>query len=886
MRDQREVADVGVLTFNGRLERNAAQKLRDISHLRDQSAAALRTRWRRLGGRDGPFAGCAAGWAVVANEGQDDALGVAKVLVAAGGDIWLDEVASSRTARGAGRRAVAALLQSEELRAHARPDPQLWLECRPSVDDKAYDVYSAQMGLREHTRAAQQAAEAAAAGGGWATIQPHSGWTGEHAIMTGKVTTAVDGLRARLASCGELRGPPEERIYVRYSGVRACRRELRGGERGVEVVHEGGGDRYVRSPPGSWRAVQLTADEYPLLRASGEMTRYDEWDGERWVASLLRAPDSAIMHASGAAGGGMYAVRRYRGPRQPTAGRVAAVVQGEVIGAYGGRIVDVVDSEAGAQTAMAAHVAPTAAGGKPKRYLLVMQVKLQDEPRWAVVDGEDTPSLPELSAVNDPRGSHHPPSCVVGRTGKFKARRDITPLDWRVPLLRQAASELTFDYGWSPRVWQQVQEEARRLEVHQDDAGAPAVPPPEQLASAPCLQVASPAAQGDEQAAVLTAEGEEAGPEASDPWRDRSATAQSAWAVLADEAANGSMPTSMEERVAGSAAGEEAAMPAESSRRLGKRKHEQPTKELADEAITTSMLARVEEQADDAEARAERLRGTAREAQARAAARHLRAVAQAERRRTTGAPEAAEEAHACWHTMRAEAEADGRVAQTAEAEAAESSPLLRVERLAGEQACGQPSESTQWLDSAAHAAASAEEWEFDADAEIDMDQQLMHEGADEQEPPDEALRAKRPAGDDADRARRKAMRGTAAEEAARAAIASPRTGVRRRSSEEAPPSAERLLAAGALQARVAAMDDDERQAWAAGTGVEEVQAERARRAQLVRDGAAGARAAAGRIASAWGSRAGERRAAGGSGEGAGGGGRKRPREPAGGGTIL
>ena len=101
-----------------------------------------------------------------------------------------------------------------------------------------------------------------------------------------------------------------------------------------------------------------------------------------------------------------------------------------------------------------------------------------------------------------------------------------------------------------------------------------------------------------------------------------------------------------------------------------------------------------------------------------------------------------------------------------------------------------------------------------------------------------------------------------------------------------PPSAERLLAAGALQARVAAMDDDERQAWAAGTGVEEVQAERARRAQLVRDGAAGARAAAGRIASAWGSRAGERRAAGGSGEGAEGGGRKRPREPAGGGTIL
>ena len=110
----------------------------------------------------------------------------------------------------------------------------------------------------------------------------------------------------------------------------------------------------------------------------------------------------------------------------------------------------------------------------------------------------------------------------------------------------------------------------------------------------------------------------------------------------------------------------------------------------------------------------------------------------------------------------------------------------------GVPACSQPPEGTQWPASAAHTETSDEVWEFDADAEIDMDQQLMHEGADEQEPPDEALRAKRPAGDDADRARRKAMRGTAAEEAARAAIASPRTGVRGRPSEEEPPSAVQL----------------------------------------------------------------------------------------------
>ena len=49
------------------------------------------------------------------------------------------------------------------------------------------------------------------------------------------------------------------------------------------------------------------------------------------------------------------------------------------------------------------------------------------------------------------------------------------------------------------------------------------------------------------------------------------------------------------------------------------------------------------------------------------------------------------------------------------------------------------------------------------------------------------------------------------------------------------------------------MSEDERQAWAEGTSVTAVQAERARQARLVSDGAAGARAAARRIACEWGS---------------------------------
>ena len=49
----------------------------------------------------------------------------------------------------------------------------------------------------------------------------------------------------------------------------------------------------------------------------------------------------------------------------------------------------------------------------------------------------------------------------------------------------------------------------------------------------------------------------------------------------------------------------------------------------------------------------------------------------------------------------------------------------------------------------------------------------------------------------------------------------------------------RIEVVAALRARVALMSDDERQAWAAGTSVAEVQAERARRERLVSDGAAG-----------------------------------------------
>ena len=81
-----------------------------------------------------------------------------------------------------------------------------------------------------------------------------------------------------------------------------------------------------------------------------------------------------------------------------------------------------------------------------------------------------------------------------------------------------------------------------------------------------------------------------------------------------------------------------------------------------------------------------------------------------------------------------------------------------------------------------------------------------------------------------------------------------------------PHSVERQQAVAALQARVALMSDDERQAWAAGTSVAEVQAERARRERLVSDGAAGARIVAAHIAREWEVGVGGKRAAGARGE--------------------
>ena len=63
------------------------------------------------------------------------------------------------------------------------------------------------------------------------------------------------------------------------------------------------------------------------------------------------------------------------------------------------------------------------------------------------MNGHETPVLPFLYRVNDSRGTQLLPKCHVSESGAFTAARDIPAIDTSKPLIDQAGSELSFDYG-------------------------------------------------------------------------------------------------------------------------------------------------------------------------------------------------------------------------------------------------------------------------------------------------------------------------------------------------------------------------------------------------------------------------------------------------------
>lgn len=154
---------------------------------------------------------------------------------------------------------------------------------------------------------------------------------------------------------------------------------------------------------------------------------------------LLVAPSAILEQAGAPPGMGVYALRTFKGPREVRSQFGTRRLQGDDIGYYGGRIVE------SAQTKQEADRLATQFSQRGMDSLLTM--KVQGRAGWFVVDGATNSTRPFLYKVNDPRGTRYKARCLVNDFGLFRAAMDIPPVRFDRPLMEQAASELSFEYG-------------------------------------------------------------------------------------------------------------------------------------------------------------------------------------------------------------------------------------------------------------------------------------------------------------------------------------------------------------------------------------------------------------------------------------------------------
>ena len=191
---------------------------------------------------------------------------------------------------------------------------------------------------------------------------------------------------------------------------------------------------HVGERGGPWDSVALNPAFHPALQTALPMTMIYIRDAALgWLPYLLIAESALLSRAGAARGLGVYALKRFRGPREQDANN------GEAIGYYGGAVL------ASASSRQVANRQAQTFVRQGRQYLLTMRV--QGRLGWHVVDGEQQSVLPLLHRVNDPRGTPLAPRCTVSEYGLFRAARDMPPLDWTRPLSQQAMSELSFEYG-------------------------------------------------------------------------------------------------------------------------------------------------------------------------------------------------------------------------------------------------------------------------------------------------------------------------------------------------------------------------------------------------------------------------------------------------------
>ena len=185
---------------------------------------------------------------------------------------------------------------------------------------------------------------------------------------------------------------------------------------------------------GPWDSVTLSPAFHPALHTTLPMTIvYIRDTALGWLPHLLVAESALLSRAGAPRGLGVYALKRFRGPREADANN------GDVIGYYGGAVIASAPSQREANQQAQTFVR------QGRQYLLSMRIP--GHVGWHVVDGEQQSVLPLLHRANDSHGTPFVARCTVSDFGLFKAARDIPPLDWTRPLSEQAASELSFEYG-------------------------------------------------------------------------------------------------------------------------------------------------------------------------------------------------------------------------------------------------------------------------------------------------------------------------------------------------------------------------------------------------------------------------------------------------------
>ena len=191
---------------------------------------------------------------------------------------------------------------------------------------------------------------------------------------------------------------------------------------------------HVGERGGPWDSVSLDPAFHPALQTVLPMVIVYIRDGTLgWLPHLLIAESALLRRAGAPRGLGVYALKRFRGPREPGGNN------GDEIGHYGGKVI------ASAPTQKDANKLAQSFVQQGHQYLMALRV--QGHVGWHVVDGEERSVMPSLYRVNDPRGTPFATRCTVSEFGLFRAARDIPPLDWTRPLSEQAASELSFEYG-------------------------------------------------------------------------------------------------------------------------------------------------------------------------------------------------------------------------------------------------------------------------------------------------------------------------------------------------------------------------------------------------------------------------------------------------------